>query len=112
MTTLRQKQTANIMAEKIKEKKPLIAGKILIEAGYSKSIARRPESVFKSKGFQEYLNSIDDTAIIEKWRKWALADTDKRVALQAGENIMKLKDRYPAGKLKLGAFEERDKVIE
>ena len=41
-----------------------------------------------------------------------LLDEDKRSSLIAADMLLKLKDKYPAGKLKLGAFEERDKVTE
>ena len=62
--------------------------------------------------FQKRLAKIDDTKIIDKWYEWALEDKDKRVSLEAGKEIMKLKDRYPIGKLRIGALEERDRVLE
>jgi hypothetical protein len=101
MATQRQKRAVNIIAEKIEEKKPVKAGEVLLEAGYSKSIAERPKSVFDSKGFKEYLNSIDARPIIEKWYRWALEDKDKRVSLKAGENVITLKDLWPKTETKI-----------
>ena len=74
-------------------------------AGYSPLTPM--SSIFSAKHFQVYLERLDDRQIINKWFDWATReDMDKRVALEAGDKILKLKDRYPAGKLKIQAYNE------
>jgi len=74
-------------------------------AGYSPDTPM--SSIFSAKHFQVYLERLDDRQIINKWFDWATReDMDKRVALEAGDKILKLKDRYPAGKLKIQAYNE------
>ena len=86
-------------------------GEVLIESGYSKSISTTPTAITKSKGWQELLNEIDDDELLKKVRAIAL-DSDKRASLQAIDMIMKLKDKYPAGKIKLGALDQRNQLTE
>lgn len=106
MATIRQKKAVDILARYSKENKPTTAGEVLLEANYSKSVAKNPIQVFGSQGFQKYLSSKDERPIIDKWMDWALSDSDKRVAMEAGKEIMKLKDRYPAQKSKvIGLFD-------
>ena len=69
--------------------------------------AIKPKQILGSKSFREFLDSIDERPIIAKWLEWAHEDTsDKRVSMEAGKELMKLKDRYPAGKLKIQAYNE------
>ena len=56
--------------------------------------------------FKEALASIDDEVILERFYE-ILLDKDKRSALEAGKQLLKLKDRYPAGKLKLTPYTEK-----
>ncbi len=95
MVTARQKKVIDIILENQNSGQVMTLGEILLKAGYSKSISERPQSVFESLNFKEYLNTIDDRPIIKKWMQWALSDKDRRVALEAGREILKLKDRYP-----------------
>jgi len=89
-------------ALKIKLKNPkLNMGKVMIEAGYSEKTAKAPTKLTKSKGWQELLAQIDDEQLLKKLRKIALDDKDKRACLSAIDTLLKLKDRYPAGKLNL-----------
>lgn len=95
-------------------------GEILVQAGYSPSIRKQPSAVTSSEAWKGYLEKVDDTAILDKWKEWALDDDPKNrnVALKAGENIMKLKDRYPAHKGKVAhlhadisdLFEENENI--
>ena len=95
MSTIRQKKAADILAHYLQEGGRVSAGKVLREAGYSKSIALKPASVLNSKGFKAHLASYDDTLITDRWYNWAVNGADKRVAMAAGKNIITLKDRWP-----------------
>ncbi len=99
MPTLRIKKAFDKTMENLQAEHPKSKGEILLESGYSPSVAEKPKLVFESKSFQEMLALIDDSQIVEKWFKWALGDSDKRVALEAGDKIMKLKNRYPKEQL-------------
>lgn len=62
--------------------------------------------IITPKAFQTHLSRVDDTKIIDKVEEIALDTSDKRAALDAADKIFKLKDRYPAGKLKIQAYAE------
>lgn len=51
--------------------------------------------------FEEALKELDDTQYLRELHDLALSKDDKRAKLQAIDMLMKLKDKYPAGKLKL-----------
>ena len=91
---------------------PKTAGEILLEAGYSKSISKNPQMVLNSKNFQDMLAKIDDRVIVAKWYDWALSDSDRRVSLEAGDKIMKLKNRYPKEQIDLEISKKREALIE
>lgn len=96
----------------MENKEKINLSKILVDCGYSpKTATGNSKKIIKSKGFQQELAKIDDSKIIDKWYKWALEDKDKRVSLEAGKEIMKLKDRYPATKLKVSQYEEELKDL-
>lgn len=54
-------------------------------------------TVGRTKEYKDYLATIDDTAITDRWQEWALEDNpkDKRLALDAGKELVKIKDRNP-----------------
>jgi hypothetical protein len=111
MATLKQKAVFSATVKNLKQKNPLNKKELLLSEGYSVSVADKPSLVFDSKYFQERLAAIDDTKILEKWYEWATDETDRRVSVQCGENIMKLKDRYPKQKSKMiGLFETIDEI--
>jgi len=81
-------------------------GYALISAEKNKVVQSKTWEILKTK----YLN---DEKALQTFNDLAdKKNTDKDNRLKASIEILKLKDRYPAGKLKIGAFEERDKVIE
>ena len=87
--------------------------KLMLRAGYSLSVANSPSQIIDAKDFQKFLSSLDDTQIVKRWHNWALNDTDKRVALESGKEILKLKQRYPEHNLKIGLYrEEQRKYID
>ena len=79
---------------------PPSLGQIMREAGYSKQMSKTPGVIMNSPAWKEFLNTIDDTEIVTKWQQWAREDDPalRSHALRAGENIMKLKDRFPTPK--------------
>lgn len=78
----------------------------MLEAGYSPATAKNPKNLTGSKGWQDLLGSvINEEILIERVYAIAMQD-DKRAALQAVDMLLKLRDRYPAGKLKIHQFEE------
>jgi hypothetical protein len=111
MASVKQRRAAEKSLENMEAKDPKTKGEILVESGYSETIARVPKKVYDSKGFREILDEIDDKAIIRKWEMWALADTDKRNALDAGKEIMKLKNRYPKEKLDIDLITRRNELL-
>lgn len=81
-------------------------GDILRKAGYSEAVALQPSKVFGSDYFRAVLHEIvDDRALIKKVNEIAL-DDDKRSALNAIEMLFKLKDRFPAGKIRIDTYNE------
>ena len=99
------------MLEEVRKPNPRPVGTVLVESGYHQ-IAKQPSRILKSKGFQEILAEVDDENIIKKWNKWALSDKDKRVAMEAGKEIMKLKGRYPKEVIDLELSAKRKELIE
>lgn len=105
MPTISQKLTFdNVMKQVASGKRPNIT-QAAREAGYSPSTVSKINNITKSKGWKELMASIDDTELLEKVRSIAL-DNDKRASLAAIDMLMKLKDRYPAGKLKVTEYDE------
>jgi hypothetical protein len=105
MATQKQQLAFKKMLKNMEEGCPKSLGLILTESGYGK-ICLQPSRIINSQGFQQLLAKIDDSQILNKWYEWALSEEDRRVSMEAGKEIMKLKDRYPAGKLKITQFEE------
>lgn len=89
-------------------------GKIMLESGYKLSVAKHPDILTKSKAWQEALKDIDFSKHLVELDKIASIEynQDKDNVLKAKDMLFKLGDKFPAGKLKIGAFEERDKVLE
>lgn len=100
-STRQKKALALLIADGGKSPK----GKILLQAGYSRAIAKNPSKVIKGEMFKAYLDEIDDKTILARIYEIAL-DEDKRASLQASDMLLKLKDRYPAGKLKINDYQD------
>lgn len=55
-----------------------------------------PTVLKKTKGFQKLLSTIKDEKILLRWEDWALnEEKDRRLAFDAGKEIMKINNRYP-----------------
>ena len=87
------------MLDNVSTGNPQTMGQVLVSAGYKK-IAKQPCRIIDSKGFQELLSQINDNDILNKFYE-ILRDEDKRASLQAGIELLKLKDRYPAQRTKV-----------
>lgn len=105
MPTAQQKKALDIKLQKIQENKPIVMGEIMREAGYSDKASEHPARLEKSKGWQELLALIDEKPLLARLAEIAM-DTDKRASIAAIQELLKLKDRYPEKKLKLGRLDE------
>ena len=90
-------------------KRPL--SQMMRDAGYSEASARNPQKLRKSKAFTEVLGQIDDSAVLEAVYETAIDRSDKRAHLAAADMIFKLRDRFPAGKLKVQAYNDEVESI-
>ncbi|MFA5196250.1 MAG: hypothetical protein WC401_10685 [Bacteroidales bacterium] len=108
MSSENVKQVFNNVMESVSNGKKISISKEMRKAGYSDSSARAQKAK-RTKTWKEleakYLNeekalqTLDDLADRE--------NEDKRSRLEASKEIFKLKDRYPAGKLKIQEFNEQ-----
>ena len=74
--------------------------------GYSLASSHNPQKLTKTPLWNELLNNIPFDAILAGIVQVATDKSDKRAMLQAGDMLLKLGDKYPAGKLKVQAYNE------
>ena len=104
--TLAQRITYNeVLGQIARNERPNISA-AMRKAGYAPSTIKKQRDVTGSPGWKSLLAQIDDSALLQRVREIALAKEDKRASLQAVDMLMKLKDRYPAGKLKVTEYDE------
>ena len=101
---LTARQRATIQAV-IESNGTLSVSEAMRRAGYAESTSHNPQYITRLPTFQDLLNGIDDSVVIQRIMR-ALISDDNRAALQAADMLFKLKDRYPAGKLKVQAYHE------
>lgn len=112
------------MVEKGGKLKLIPMGQIMLKSGYSENTAKTPQKLTDTDTWEEFIASLDETPIVKKWIKWAQRKGDEkdektgkrkkveyRVALQAGENIMKLKGRFKE-QIDIGLKQKREDIIE
>lgn len=100
--------------ERIKQGKRVNIKQLMLDAGYSETSAYN-QSIKRSKAWQRALNKIKDYKILNRFQKIAMGKVKGggvREQIQAGVEVIKLKDRYPDKKLRIGAFDDREKVID
>ena len=109
--TLSKKRIKNVFNDSLKNVR---AGKTadvsntMKKHGYSESSAKALK-VKQTKTWQELLNKIDDEKVLTMLDEIVEDKSDKRARIEAGKEIMKLKDRYPKDKTKLiGLYEIGD----
>lgn len=112
MATVRQKLAKNILIDSIVNGKPKSMGLVAKEAGFGIGIQTNPHILTNSKGWKEQMAAIDDSEILNTVVEIALDKSSKRDCIQAATLIFKIKDRFPATKIKQEVFDQRDKVIE
>lgn len=106
MPTTQQKKAFEVWSEALANEKPIPITRAMERAGYSVKTRGKPQQLTKSKGWQELLNEIPDSLITTELKKLIKDKTDKRAKLQAMDMALKLKDKYPAGKLKITGYRE------
>lgn len=118
MATIKQTTAFKAMLENVRNRNPKALGEILRSAGY-KEISKQPSRVIGSQGWQELMNKNFPDKRIQDLINKALKEyegtgkiEDKRAFLGLMDMLIKLKDKYPAGKIKIGAYDERDRVTE
>lgn len=81
-------------------------GRSMIKFGLSPATAHNPwKNLFNKETWKEVMAEVDDGVVIRRF--WEILHTnDNRAALEAGKELLKLKDRYPAGKLKVTEMNE------
>jgi hypothetical protein len=101
------KKTAENTLKRVAQKKPIVMSEIMVESGYSPTTAINPGKNLTNKPVWKELMSelVNDELIIKRINR-ALISDDNRAALQAADMLLKLKDRYPAGKLKVQEYNE------
>jgi len=106
--TMRQRKAMGLFLKYMEQfnkgeiKNPPTMKEILAESGYGKSAQDKPQVITHSQTWQDFMSSIDDTPIVQKLHQWA-KDDDPAVrghSIRAAQEVLKLKDRYPATKSK------------
>jgi hypothetical protein len=108
MATELQKKAMEIKLRKQKEtKKPVKMGAVMLEAGYSPKAAEYPSRMTKGKGWQDLLNLYFPDERLANVHSELLNSKDQRVKMDSLKEAYKLKDKYPANKLKIQEFNEQ-----
>lgn len=112
MATENQKSAFNIRTKLIKEKKPVIMGEVMKEAGYSNRTSEHPGVLTASKGWEELKKTLNEDAAIKTFNDLVSdKNEDKRTRMDAAKEILKINDRYPAQKSKIiGLFDKLDEL--
>lgn len=85
--------------------KPNVSGSMR-EEGYSPSSCRALK-VTQSATWKELLESVPENVLVAELFGLATDPVDKRTKLEAIKEFFRLKDKYPASKMKVGAFQEQ-----
>lgn len=105
-TSIRQKKTfANFVANGGNMKQAMK------DAGFSPAYAKNSQKLIRSDSFRDLLELIPDRDLLDQTKAIALGE-DKRASLVAIDMLFKLKDRYPAGKLKVQEYQDEIEAIQ
>ena len=104
MVNNRVQRVFNRAVEDIKNKKKPVISAIMREEGYSASSAHSLTAT-KTATWEYLLAQISDDVVLSRVYR-ILAGNDARASLQAAEMLFKLKDKFPAGKLRIQAYNE------
>ena len=110
--TLKVQLAAKKFLEKIAEGKPFSMGEVMRAVGFSKATSINPgANLTNTDAFQKLLKKlVNEEKVLEKIVE-IMESEDKRVALEASKELLKLLDRYPAGKLRIGKYEGEIKDV-
>jgi len=109
--TTKQKLAFGELLRKIESGESFNLKTIMLDSGYTEATAKNPEKNLTGKtGWQLLLAQIDDKMILAKFYEILFSD-DKRSSMDAGKELLKLKDKYPATKIKQEVYDQRDKVL-
>lgn len=99
------KQVFKNTLKKVSSGKQVNISQEMRDVGYSESSARC-QKVVRTDTWQQLLDLVDDEEIISKFKEILRAD-DKRASMDAGKELLKLKDRYPKQSAKIiGLYEK------
>lgn len=95
----------NKTLENMRNGQPANVSGTMRDFGYSPNSAKAL-TITQTQTWQQLLATIDDNQLLGRLNNIALDPQDKRSSLQAIDMLLKLKDKYPAGKLKVTAQNE------
>lgn len=110
--SLSKKRIKNVhdkVLENVRLGKAANVSKAMREEGYAETSIRAMK-VTKTKLWATLMEEIDDEIVIRRVAE-ILRDGDSRASLQAADMLLKLKDRYPANKIKHAVFDERNSIM-
>ena len=79
--------------------------KAMRDVGYEENTVKNPKNLTDSKGFKELLAKIDDQPLLDRLNDIALQGSE-RSSISAIKEVLTLKDRYPAGKIKINQYQD------
>jgi len=107
-----QKKAFRIFARKVKNGEFSSWGECMRQAGYAETTARAPKENLTSKeGFKKLLKTYEMEPIMDNLYQIATQSDDKRSAIQAGKQFIKLRELQPAEKHEISVVEEQSKVF-
>lgn len=100
-------RAVELIKEKIENGKEVVISKTMLEAGYSESSAHDC-SIMKTRAFKDLLEEyLPDSSLLGVVKDLIdPSNEDKNTRLAAAKEGFRLKDRYPASKLQLNAFQD------
>ena len=102
----RPKRVFDKAIEKVKAGEKPVISRLMKEEGYSESACACLKAM-RTATWKQLLDTIPDNKLMIELYGLATDPEDKRTKLEALKEIFRLKDRYPAGKLQLGAFQNQ-----
>jgi hypothetical protein len=113
MATAKQSKAITKVLENMGKKQPIKMHEIMIDAGYSPSMAKNPQVLTTSKAWLETMKEIDFGLQLKQVEELGdiRLNTDKDNALKAKDMLFKLGDKYPKGETKIiGIFNKIDAI--
>ena len=84
------------MLERVGNQQPVKMGEIMLEAGYTKAMAKNPKKLIETDGWQELFKKyIKRDDLVKRLKDIAFDEGDKRGSLTAIDMLFKAMDVYP-----------------